>query len=130
MFLGAIDVSCRASLLDLALLIAKSDGEYGDSERAIIAAYKKEMDVLHDPQNRELDDILSVLSGTSLSDKKKILFEMTSLILADGNFSDDEEKMLNKIADAFCLERSYISDSIEIYDDLNMLYLKAAKLVN
>jgi hypothetical protein len=130
MFLGTIDESIKASILDLALVIAKSDSEYSDPEEAIIAAYKKEMGISHEPQDRKLDAILSDLSKASDSDKKKILFEMTSLVLADSNFSDDEEKLLNEIAVSFGLDRSYISDSIKIYDDLSMLYQKAAKLVN
>lgn len=62
--------------------------------------------------------------------KKKILFEMVSLVIADNDFSDEEEAILNKIAKTFGIEESFISSSIEIYDDLNILYQKASNLVS
>jgi uncharacterized tellurite resistance protein B-like protein len=130
MFLNAIDKKCRESVLDLALLIAHSDNDYCEAEKEVIKAYKKEMEVSYEPRLRGLDDILNSFTTMSISDKKKILFEMACLVIADSNFSDEEEAILKKTAQSFGIEESFISASIEIYDDLNMLYQKASKLVN
>jgi len=130
MFLNAINKEYRESVLDLALLIAHSDNDYCEAEKDVIAAYRKEMEISYEPRLRELNDILNSLTTMTISDKKKILFEMVCLVIADSNFSDEEEAILKKTARSFGIEESFISASIEIYDDLNMLYQKASKLVN
>lgn len=129
MFLGTIKESCRESVLDLALHIAESDNEFSESEKLIIDAYRQEMGVSYQPQKKELQSILDSLASAAMGDKKKILFEMAALVIADGSYSDEEEKLIKEISAAFTISDDFITQSIEIIDDLNVLYLKASKLV-
>jgi hypothetical protein len=64
-----------------------------------------------------------------MEDKKKVLFEMAALVIADGSYSDEEEKLIKEISASFNISDDFITESIEIIDDLNMLYFKASKLV-
>jgi tellurite resistance protein len=130
MYLGTIKEIYKESVLDLAWLIAQSDNEYSESEKAIINAYKQEMQLKYEPQKKELKDILDSLAGAGAADKKRILFEMAALIIADGSFSDEEQKLIKEISTAFKIGDDFFTQSIEIIDDFNMLYLKASKLIN
>jgi tellurite resistance protein len=130
MFLGTIEESYRKNVLDLALYIAGSDNDFSESEKKIIDAYRQEMNLDKEPQKRELKAILDSLTSANAGDKRKILFEMAALVIADGTYSDEEENITKEIATAFGIGNDFITHSIEIIDDLNVLYLKATKLVN
>lgn len=130
MFLGTINESCKESVLDLALHIAESDNEFSESEKPIVNAYRQEMGLSYQPQKKELKTILDSLALADICDKKKILFEMAALVIADGSYSSEEEKIAKEISTAFNISNDFITQSIEIIDDLNVLYLKASKLVN
>jgi uncharacterized tellurite resistance protein B-like protein len=129
MFLGTIKESYRESVLDLALYIAESDNDFSESEKSVIDAYRQEMRLSYQPQKKELKTILDSLSPADSNDKRKILFEMAALVIADGSYSDEEEKLVKEISAVFNISDDFITQSIEIIDDLNMLYLKASKLV-
>lgn len=129
MFLGTIKESYRESVLDLALYIAESDNDFSESEKSVIDAYRQEMGLSYQPQKKELKAILDSLSPADSNDKRKILFEIAALVIADGSYSDEEEKLVKEISAAFNISDDFITQSIEIIDDLNVLYLKASKLV-
>jgi tellurite resistance protein len=129
MFLSTVKELYRESILDLALYIAESDNEFSESEKSIIDAYRQEMGLSYQPQKRELKTILNSLVLADSGDKRKILFEMAALVIADGAYSDEEEKIVKEMASAFGIGDDFITQSIEIIDDLNVLYNKAAKLV-
>jgi tellurite resistance protein len=130
MFLGTIKESYRESILDLALYIAESDAEFSESEKSVIDAYRQELGIAYQPQKKELKAILDSFSAANASDKKKILFEMAALVIADGSYSDEEEKIVKEISKVFNISDNFITQSIEIIDDLNVLYVKATKLVS
>jgi uncharacterized tellurite resistance protein B-like protein len=129
MFLGTIDETYKKSVLDLALYIAESDNEFSETEKSVIDAYRQEMGLTYQPQKKELKIIFDSLSQADSNDKRKILFEMAALVIADGSYSDEEEKIVKEISAAFNISDDFITQAIEIIDDLNMLYLKASKLV-
>lgn len=129
MFLGTIKESYREGVLDLALYIAESDNDFSESEKSVIEAYRQEMGLSYQPQKKELKIILDSLSHADSNDKRKILFEMAALVIADGSYSDEEEKLVKEISAAFNISDDFITQSIEIIDDLNVLYLKATKLI-
>jgi hypothetical protein len=129
MYLGTIQDSYKESVLDLAFLIANSDNEFSDSEKFIMEAYKQEMKIAYVPKKKDLQAILDSLASATTLDKRKILFEMAALIIADSSYSDKEEELVKKISVAFNISDDFITQSIEIIDDLNVLYLKASKLV-
>jgi tellurite resistance protein len=129
MYLGTIQESCKESVLDLAFLIANSDNEFSDSEKAIIDTYRQEMQIAYEPQKRELTSILASLAESAALDKRKILFEMAGLVIVDASYSDEEENLLKQIASSFNIDADFITQSIEIIDDFNVLYSKATKLI-
>jgi uncharacterized tellurite resistance protein B-like protein len=129
MFLSTVKELYRESVLDLALYIAESDNEFSESEKSVINAYRQEMALSYQPKKKELKTILDSLLPADSNDKRKILFEMAALVIADGSYSDEEEKLVKEISAAFNIGDDFITQSIEIIDDLNMLYLKASKLV-
>jgi uncharacterized tellurite resistance protein B-like protein len=129
MFLGTVKEAYRESVLDLALHIAESDSEFSESEKTIIDAYRREMGFSYQPQKKELKSILDSFASAAMEDKKKILFEMAALVIADGSYSDEEEKLIKEISASFNISDDFITESIEIIGDLNMLYFKASKLV-
>jgi tellurite resistance protein len=129
MLLGTIKESYREVVLDLALYIAEADNEFSESEKSVIDAYRQEMGLSYQPQKKELKTILDSLSPADSNEKRKILFEMAALVIADGSYSDEEEKLVKEISSAFNISDDFITQSIEIIDDLNVLYLKASKLV-
>ncbi|GHT97760.1 hypothetical protein FACS1894142_2990 [Spirochaetia bacterium] len=129
MYLGSIEDRLKERVLDLAFLIANSDSNYSDSEKFIIENYEQEMRISYTPRKRELEEILNSLSSANSTDKRKILLEMVALVVADGEYSIAEQTLLKKISGVFNIEEGFLTDAVGIVDDMNILYLKASKLI-
>ena len=129
MFLGTITESLKESVLDLALLLVEANKGFYESAPAIMDAFKNRLSITKEPKKRKLKDILESLSSADIIDKKKIMFEITCLAYTDGVYSDKEREIFKEITAAFKIDDDFVNRSIEIADDLNMLYYKANKLV-
>ena len=129
MFLSTITEYLKESVLDLALILVEADKDFYESAPAIMESFKNRLSITSNPKKRELKEILESLSGADITDKKKILFEITCLVYSDNIFSDTEREIFKEVTNAFQIEDDFVYRSIEIADDLNMLYYKANKLV-
>ena len=130
MFLRDLEQSLKECFLDIAFMIASSDGDYSESEKALIREYQLEMNINYEPKAQSSDYIISTLSSATNSDRKKIVFELASLAMVDDVYTDEEKEILENLAQALDIPTSFIIESFDIINGLKNLYLKSALLVS
>jgi len=104
MFLNRLEKEEKFAFLELAHHIARSDAEFSQDQKSIIAKYCMEMqmdDIVYDEAQF---DIYNVLDKVKKSRSRKIvLLEIMALIYADDFLHEEERKILEKMLDAFGL---------------------------
>ncbi|MDQ6979040.1 MAG: hypothetical protein Q9M09_02550 [Mariprofundaceae bacterium] len=109
MFLNRLNGNEKIAFLTLANHLARSDGDFSQNEKSIIATYCLEMqikDVAYSEKEFNLNRILEEVENTE--SQKIILLEMMALVYADG-LQEEEQNILNVI-----IEKFNISESIAV----------------
>lgn len=102
MFLKELSEKERKIFLQLALIMAKTDGIVVEVEHELMDAYSKECGMPYDKSNdADPYDLLDELRGSTDRVKRIFIFELARMILADSNYQFTERKFLNIIADSF-----------------------------
>ena len=129
--LKKLEKEFKECFLDIAQMLMISDGDSHITEKELMTAFKKEMGVeYYEPKTQSNDYIISTLSPASISDKKKIIFELAALAMIDNVYSDKEREILDNLAEALDIPASFIQESFNIIDGLKDLYKKSALLVS
>lgn len=109
MFLNKLENNEKIAFLTLAHHIARSDGDFSESERNVISTYCLEMqieDIHYEEQNFNLNEILEKINNKE--NQKIVLLEIMALIYSDG-LHEEEQKILNTI-----IEKFNISEALSI----------------
>ena len=129
--LKKLEKEFKECFLDIAQMLMISDGDSHITEKELMTAFKKKMGVeYYEPKTQSNDYIISTLSPASISDKKKIIFELAALAMIDNVYSDKEREILDNLAEALDIPASFIQESFNIIDGLKDLYKKSALLVS
>lgn len=104
MFLFELADEQKELFIDLAIIAMESNGEVDDSEIAVIKGYCREMAVEY-RETAKINNCAEVLGKlkeiSTESELRKITIEITTLMYADNNLADEEEKMLIKMKEKF-----------------------------
>ncbi len=104
MFLFDLSDEQKDLFIDLAIIAMESNGAVDDSEIAVIRGYCREMAVSY-REKAKINNRAEVLSKlkdiSSESELRKITIEITTLMYADNNLADEEEKMLLEMKEEF-----------------------------
>ncbi|MDQ6962164.1 MAG: hypothetical protein Q9M28_06485 [Mariprofundaceae bacterium] len=106
MFLNKLEDNEKNAFLTIAHHIARSDGDFSESERNVISTYCLEMqieDVNYNKNSFKLDAALEEIK--SEENQKIVLLEIMALIYSDG-LHEAEQNILNIITDKFNINRS------------------------
>ena len=114
MYLMNLSEKVKKAFLELAYLVAVSDNDFGDEEKTVMEAYKKELQIEYDLQNIDgsidPDAAVRVLCAEASEDEKKIIvFEIVGLAMTDNLYDDEERKMIRQMNAAFRLDEDYPS---------------------
>ena len=102
MFLGLLEENEKKAFLKLAHYMARSDGDFSDKQREIIATYCFEMQI-DDIDFDKIDfDVNSVVKEFKSTKSKKIaLLEIMALVFSDNILHREEEKIIDIMLDSF-----------------------------
>jgi tellurite resistance protein len=100
MFLAKLQQEEKEAFLELAVLMAKVDGNVSIFENPIIVKYQKEMDLEnYTVKGVAIDEILKVFKGER--SKNIVLTEILRLVYSDGIVHDKEKESIRLIKEHF-----------------------------
>lgn len=129
MYLNKMNEKEKKAMLDLAYLVANSDGKFAKEEKQMMFDYKYEMRLKDDPSERELSAILADFKKSSESVKKIVVLEIAGLINADNSVEAAEKTILAKIVDSFGLSGNTGDEALAIIAELVPIVGKAQSFV-
>lgn len=129
MYLNYLEENEKIAFLKLAHMIANSDDEFCNNEKIIINSYCNEMgieDITFD--KNELIDIISYQFKTDQS-RRIVIFELMSIINANGEFKSKEKDIINVLLKEFNIEEKFLTDVKQWSDSMIYLVEQGHKLV-
>lgn len=126
MFLAELKPEQKELFLDLVICLSKSDGCFDESEQKVIIEMCREMGIKKRIDNRfEFKDaLIKIKENITEREKRIILLETAGIVLADGNFSEDEAILIKNISEELQIEYDCYSDIIEMVKELYNVYSK------
>ena len=110
MYLDLLTVEERRLFLELAWKAVNCDGEIADEEMLVMKSYVGECQTPDfTPTDVSLEDILPALSSSERSHKKIVLLELMGIWGADGEWRDEELRMMDDVAKALGIPDSRVN---------------------
>ena len=97
MYLALLNESEKTIFLGMAYNMATVDGDYSDSEKAMINGYCQELQCQFDEKTmvKPMESLIQTIKiDSSERAKKIIIFELIGLAMADGKYDSDERKLI------------------------------------
>lgn len=132
MYLRNLDNEKKHLFLDLELLIANSDGNFDETEKAIIDYHCGEMHIDNNNYINELDfsEIMKRVKRDFSDEEKRIFFlELVAVVLADGKYHAEEKKIICKLSDTFGISEEKSGQAFQIINKLQEVYTDMNKFV-
>jgi galactose-1-phosphate uridylyltransferase len=104
MFLNRLTIEEKVAFLELAHHVARSDNDFSDDQKEIIAIYCLEMqieDIDYKEEDYNLDTTLSKFQNST--NQKIILLEVMALVYSDNILHEEEKKILDAMIAKFDL---------------------------
>ena len=118
--------------MKLAAAVIKADGMVEESEKQILSAYANEMQipVCNLDKQDDMTQVIKEFATTSTLQTKRIVFlELLALAFADGNYTVEEKELVQKLADAFKFEDTFVERAINLEDSYVTAYTSLINLI-
>ncbi len=125
MFLSILSEKEKIVFSQLLEVVAKSDGKYGENEENQINAYLVEMGLTKKDIPREdisVTDCINQFTKSNDNVKKSIFIELVALVFADGEYSNSEKDVIEKIQSVFSFSNEYRENVISWVNSITPLY--------
>ena len=119
MFLNLLNTTEKSNFMKLAMAVIKADGIIEDSEKQILSAYANEMqiNICNIEEQVDTEKIIKEYAMNSTVQTKRIVFiELLALAFADGNYAIEEKTLIQQLANAFDIDRTFIEKAINLED--------------
>lgn len=119
MFLNLLNTTEKSNFMKLAMAVIKADGIIEDSEKQILLAYANEMQIhiCNIEEQVDTEKIIKEYAMNSTVQTKRIVFlELLALAFADGNYAIEEKTLIQQLANAFDIDRTFIEKAINLED--------------
>lgn len=120
MYLSKLSLKQRKAFLEASLRIATSDGQFAKQEYDLIMQQAEEMGIKF-KKDADLDfdaAVIELNGGSTLTQRKQILFELTRVAYADFVIKPREEQMLKFVVDTFKLSQADYAKVTAMVKDL------------
>lgn len=117
MFLNVLKDQNKELFLELCLHLSNSDGVFADSEKEVLKAYCKEMEITEktDFSMRPLENVVSILNNNAnLVEKKIVIMELLALAYVDGIYDENEKEEMNIIISGLEFSENQVKEIIEL----------------
>lgn len=132
MFLNSLSSNEKNNFMKLAIAVIKADGVIENNEKQVLTAYANEMQIgIEDTDVQyDIDHIIESLSKESTDQSKRVIFvELLALAFADGNYTDEEKNIIQKLAKSFNLGEDFIERAINLQDSYIAAYMSLVNLI-
>ncbi|SFC34583.1 tellurite resistance TerB family protein [Butyrivibrio sp. YAB3001] len=132
MYLSRLNNQQKAIFLGLAFNLATTDGDYSESEKAMISTYCDEMHIFFDKTSMVKSNSVLLEEMSKISDieaKRIVVFELIGLALADGNYHVTERNFIKTMLEEFGLEDGYDSECESVVNEYLNCQSKISQLV-
>lgn len=131
MFLSMLTKKEQEYFLELANLAMHVDGVVTETEQEMIENFRQEMMLLdYKIQDIPLDKLKMNIDLSTKRNKKVFLFELTGMMYADSEVSEEEKKWLMDIAVAWGFRENELKKIIRWVMDFNDLLLEGYEYIN
>lgn len=126
MFLSELKPEQKELFLDLGIYLSLSDGNFVDSEKNMICQMCKEMEIgKRMVANLSFEEALDkIKNGATIRERRIILLETAGIVLADGVYTAEEERVTKKISDSLGIDFSQYKEAVETIKELKNVYSK------
>lgn len=110
MYLALLNKNEKVVFLGMAYNLATVDGDYSEAEKNIIDGYCQELQIVFDEKTmiNPMDDLIKkIAQNSSERTKKIIIFELIGLAMADGNYDNDERKIVANMEAEFDVSSNF-----------------------
>ncbi|MDR4945397.1 TerB family tellurite resistance protein [Neobacillus cucumis] len=126
MFLEELEQEEKTAFLELAVMIASSDGNVSIFETTVLNKYQKELELEdYKPTGMAVGEILKTFK--SERSKNIVLTELFQLIYADGVFQDEEGEFVRLIKEHFGFEEDEFNSFKDWIEKIRELSLTKEK---
>jgi len=132
MFLNLLKPEAKQLFMEAAYSLAHADGQFADEEKAMMAAYEKEMGVTFDllQAPKDLHALMKKMAGTLAPQEKKIaFFELVGLAMADGEYGTEERAAMKELAASFGMAQDYDATCEKLLEEYLALQEKVTAAV-
>ena len=131
MYLSSLNLQEKNLFLQATIHLSGVDGDFSETEKAVIQQMCKEMEIPVDYQSRlSGEEIIKELSDIKSSVHKKIfLLEFMGVVIADGFYTDVERDLIYKFADAMSIKHELADNMTSLILELGDLYKKISKAI-
>lgn len=132
MYLGLLKQEEKKLFLELVYELASADGNYSDTEKAIIETYCAEMQIefyessIRNPINEVLEKIAEISDEKT---KKIIIFEAIGFAMIDGVYAEAEKIMILNMGKLFGVENNFIKQCETLLNEYIQLQEKVNHLI-
>lgn len=131
MFLQELNKDEQKSFLELAYLVARSNGVVDETEKKMLDTYKQEMEITIDLENiqvRDLEEILPVFKEQKI--KRIVFLEAIAIAFADGIYHEEQKQLISRLKDGFEISQEEYEEFKGWIIKINSLYTQAVELIN
>ena len=127
MFLELLKDEQKDLFLQLAVVAAKANGKFDETEQEMLIKFANEMNIEPKSESdKSFDELVAELAKiSSKKEKKIILFEAIGILNSDGEFDEKEAEYLANVAKKFDISKedleymmSLVSYYIELFDEI------------
>lgn len=108
MFLQLLNHEDKEKFLELIYKIANADGEFAEEEQEIVDSYKKELGILKIEDTSDIEGLIEYFWDKVMEIRKIVYFETIGLINADEKIENTENEIIEKMEQAFQLEKTTV----------------------
>ncbi|KAB3534501.1 TerB family tellurite resistance protein [Alkaliphilus pronyensis] len=131
MFVNTLTKNEKKAFLEIAHIIAKSNGYVDEKEQALLDQYAHEMYIIDEDvyqlQNISLEEVLANIE--SEQSKRVIFLESIALAFADGIYHEEQRNIIKQIKDTFGFSDEIYKEYKQWVIDISKLYVKGFNLV-
>ena len=132
MYLSTLSEEEKELFLNIAYIIANSDGNYSSDEKNMISGYCREMQM--EVENWHIDESMEAIADrlqqiSGLRTKKIIVFEAVGLAMVDGNYDKNEQEIISGLRKKLGLEVGFLSDCEAVLQEYIELQTKINRMI-
>lgn len=130
MVLEKFDVNLKKLFFNLSYTIMQADGVFDESEKVMLGMFR-DLLALKDiePEIINLEKALA-FNQLAMDTRVEIYYELLRVVLADSNYSKEEEKIMTKLREMWCISRAVYDELLDIATEANKTEIRLYVLLS